>query len=375
MIGALASVLAASGLVAAVSASAEAGESDSTMLRQRATIAWYGKDYQQHDSASVEIPGIGTARIVCRRDRTMISIQPRDRSRETQMWSAVRHTKTDEFGNPYQSVAVKNARVYRYANADDDGTGGTARTANEGFNQLNHRIEDSSRGSIEGIISQRPGRNRSAAGATVPPSTAFSIRWDWSGYRGSSKTSRCNVTGVFETRVGSEGRDVRRAVKRAKSSTVKLGGKKVRVGVTARTYLGRSASTALSWHGDADAARQASASRTITGLATMQLTCPTGIGSEAQLVIRPERASSYLQTETVTGEGDVNDHIESEYHGFDAETGTIAPVSLPLNGLVRGSLTVGSRKVDIVVSSYRVTNNFLNPALNVCEIAVAVTPG
>lgn len=374
-IGALASLLAASGLVAAVSAPAEAGQSDTTMLRQRATIAWYGKDYQRHDSASVEIPGIGTARIVCRRDRTMLTIQPRDRSRETQMWSAVHHTKTDAYGNPYQSVAVKNARVYRYANADDDGTGGTARTANEGFNQQSHPIEDSSRGSIRGVISQRAARNKNAAGGTVPPSTAFTVKWDWSGYRGSATTSRCNATAVFETRVGTAGRDARRAVKQASSSTVRLGGKKVRVGVTAKTYRGRSAGLALNWHGDADAARQTSASRTIPGLGSLQVTCPTGADSRAQLIVRPARTAARLQTETVTGEGDVNDHVESEYHGYDSTTGTLIPVELPLNGIVRGSLKVGSRKVNLIVSSYRVTNNATHPGLNLCEIAAAVTPG
>lgn len=375
VVGAVASVLAASGLVAAVSAPAEAGQSDTSMLRQRATIAWYGKDYQRHDSASVEIPGIGTARIVCRRDRTMLTIQPRDRSRETQMWSAVHHTKTDAYGQPYDSVAVKNARVYRYANADDDGLGGTARTANEGFNQLNHRIEDSSRGFIRGVISQRAGRNKNATGGTVPPATAFTVRWDWSGYRGSAKTSRCNVTGVFETRIGTAARDARRAVKQADSSTVRLGGKKVRVGVTAKTYRGRSASLALNWHGDADAARQTSASRTIPGVGTLQLTCPTGTDSEAQLLVRPARTAARLQTETITGEGDVIDHIEPEYHSYDAATGLLAPVALPLNGIVRGTLTVGSRRVDVIVSSYRVTNNAPQPQLNLCEIAVAVTPG
>lgn len=373
-IGSLVSMLAASGLVAAATVSAEAGQSDSSVLRQRATIAWYGKDYQRHDTASVEIPGIGTARIVCRRDRTMLTIQPRDRSVETQMWSAVYHTKTDGDGNEYQSVAVKNARVYRYANADDDGKGGTARTANEGFNQLNHRIEDSSRGSIRGVISQRPGRNHSAAGSTVPPSTAFTVKWDWSGYRGSAKTSRCNATGVFETRIGTAGRDARRAVKQAESSTVRLGGKKVRVGTTAKTYRGRSASVALNWHGEADAAQQSTASRTITGLGSIQLSCPTGADSEAQLLVRPLRSAAHLRTETTTGEGDLDDHVEGEHHGYDPTTGLLAPVTLPLNGLVRGTLTVGSRSVDIVVSSYRITNNAAGPHLNLCEIAVAVTP-
>ncbi len=373
-VGSLASLLAASGLVAAAAASAEAGPSDSSMLRQRATIAWYGKDYQRHDQASVVIPGIGTARIVCRRDRTMLTIQPSDRTKETQMWSAVRHTKTDGYGNEYESVAVKNARVYRYANADDDGKGGTARTANEGFNQLNHRIEDSSRGSMRGVISQRPGRNQRAAGVSVPPSTAFTVTWDWSGYRGSAKTSRCNVTGVFETRIGAAARDAKRAVKQATSNTVRLGGKKVRVGTTARTYRGRSASLALSWHGDADAVRQTSASRTIAGLGSIQLICPTGTDSQAQLVVRPLRSAADLQTETITGEGDVGDHVEPQYHGYDASTGQLSPVDLPLNGIVRGTLTVGSRRVDITVSSYRVTNNGSQPQLNLCEIAVAVTP-
>lgn len=373
-IGIVVSLLAASGLAAAVSSPAQAGESDTSMLRQRATIAWYGKDYQRHDRASVEIPGIGTARVVCRRDRTMLTIQPRDRTRETQMWSAVYHTKTDAYGNSYPSVAVKNARVYRYANADDDGKGGTARTANEGFNQLNHRIEDSSRGSMQGIISQRPGRNQNAAGSTVPPATAFTVKWDWSGYRGSAKTSRCNVTAVFETRVGTAGRDARRAVKQASSSTVRLGGKKVRVGVTAKSYRGRSGTLALNWHGDADASRQTSASRTIPGLGSLQLTCPTGTDSQAQLIVRPARTASRLQTETITGEGDVDDHIEPEYHGYDASTGLLTPVDLPLNGIVRGSLAVGSRRVDIIVSSYRVTNNEAQPGLNTCEIAVAITP-
>jgi hypothetical protein len=372
--GTLVSLLAASGLVAATTVTAEAGRSDTTMLRQRATLAWYGKQYQGHADASVVIPGIGTARVVCRRDQAMLTIKPDDRSQETQMWSTVYHTKTDANGHPYSSVAVKNARVYRWANADDDGRGGTGRAANEGFNQLNHHIEDSSRGSMRGVISQRPGRRQGAAGVAVPPSTAFTVTWDWSGFGGSSRTSRCNVTAVFDTRVGTEGKDAKRAVKHAKSTTVRLGGKKVRVGVTAHRYKGRSASLALNWHGDADAARQSSASRTIPGFGTMQLTCPTGIGSEARLVFRPVSARSRLTSQIITGEGDVKDHVEYGNHRFDASTGLLTPVSLPLNGMVRGVLTVGSRRVNVAVTSYRITNNAGRPDLNLCEIAVAITP-
>lgn len=372
--GALVSLLGATGLVAVTTATAEAGRSDTALLRQRATLAWYGTKYRSHADATVVIPGIGIARVVCRRDRTMLTIKPDDRTQETQMWSAVYHTKIDANGNPYSSVAVKNARVYRWANADDDGTGGTGRTANEGFNQLNHRIEDSSRGSMRGVISQRPGRHNGAAGVAVPPSTAFTVTWDWSGFDGSSSTSRCNVTGVFETRIGTETKDAKSAVKRARSSIVELGGKKVRVGVTARTFRGRSASLALSWHGDADAARQSSASRTIPGLGSVQVMCPTGIGAESQLVFRPASARSRFTNQTITGEGDVKDHIEYRTSTFDAATGLLTPVSLPLNGMVRGRLTVGSRSVDIALTSYRVTNNAGRPDLNLCEIAVAITP-
>jgi hypothetical protein len=155
---------------------------------------------------------------------------------------------------------------------------------------------------------------------------------------------------------------------------VRLGGKKVRVGVAARTYRGRSASLALSWHGDADAARQSSASRAIPGFGTMQVVCPTGIGSQAQLLFRPLRTAARLTTETITGEGDVRDHVDAQTHGYDATTGLLAPLTLPLNGMVRGVLTVGSRHVNVAVSSYRIPNNAERPQLNLCEVAVAITP-
>ncbi len=374
--GTVGALVLTSGLVAVTGVSSQAGPSDSSMLRQRASVAWAGASYRGNDTATVAVPGIGTAKIVCRRNSTMLSIRPDDRTKETQMWSAVRHTKTDASGRPYQSVAVKNARVYRWANADDDGTGGTGRSANEGFNQVNRRIEDSSSGSMRGVISQRPGRNRSAADARTPSSTSFTVTWKWSGFRGARKGSRCTVTGVFETQLGTKkaGRDARRAVKDADAATVRVRGKKVRVGVSAKRYEGRSTTLALNWHGDADAARRTSSARTIPGLGTLQLSCGTGRHTPAYLTIRPPHSNAVFTAETIAGEGDVRDHVDKGRYGYDPSTAALVPVSLPSNGMVRGRLTVGSRQVDVTISSYRITNNVPRPHLNLCEIAVAVTP-
>lgn len=368
--GAVTAVLAATGLVAATTATAQAA-GDPTLLRQDASIAWYGSSYGGHATATVVVPGIGTAQLVCSRDRTWLEIRPSDRTKETQMWSAVYQTKTSG-GVPYQSVAVKTARVYKYSVADDPGDGGTGPTAREGFNKYGP-IENSSSGYIRGVISQRPGQARPAAAASIPPATSFYLTWDWSGYKGSTSKSRCDVRGTFTTRLGSYGADGTRAVKEADSETITLGGKRVRVGVSARKLTGPSTSVAVNWHGDADAAVRSSATGEVNGMGTVNVVCAPGQEAPAEVTITPNYSTSTLWEQTIEGEGDVEDHVIPQEHPFDDESRTLVPIDLPENGMVRAVWTNGGRKVELMISSWRKRND-VDATKNYCEVAIAVTP-
>ena len=137
-------------------------------MSNRIGVVWQGYQKRPKYQKVADVPGIGQVELMCRPNNTMLRIRANDRRAETQMWMAKFETK-----NGRDVVAVKNVRIYTFATAADDGTGGTGPQAHEGLNQRNP-IEDFAKGSAYGVISQRPGRQNARrrragdAGDVVP---------------------------------------------------------------------------------------------------------------------------------------------------------------------------------------------------------------
>jgi hypothetical protein len=297
-----------------------------TMLTQHIRVSWSG--VKRKTSATASVPGIGTLRAICASNSTMIELAVNNRNAETQMWMAKYEKKDGQ-----QVVAVKTVRIYRYANANDDGTGGTGRKGHEGLNQ-NAQIEDQESGYMHGVISQRPARNQLVANAPLAPVTSFEANWYWSGFRGPASGKSCTIDITLRT---------------------------------PRTYT-----MALNWHGDADA--QVADSRTVpvSGLGSLTLSCdPDPKGDPSVTLHTSGGRSVWLYAETITGEGDEGDHIDTAEIPTDPVTHQAGPIDLPSNGMLRLFFTSGSTTRNFIVSSYYVTNNAENPELNLCEVAAA----
>lgn len=294
-------------------------------------VKWAG-DGERDYVESARVQGIGNIKLVCKPTNTIIKLTPDTRDAETQMWLA---KYEDKRGGP--SVAVKNVRIYKYANANDDGTGGTGRSAHEGLNQRGD-VENWAKGYAYGLISQRPGRNLPAGGVALTRTTSFYLTWYWNGLDEPRAYQSCNLQ-----------------LRLVSSPTERIG---------------------LNWHGTDDAA----AGNTVTtaavaGFGQLRLTCEPGRDNEQSIVLDPDLDGGSVYAETITGEGRVEDHVESESYDHDADTGLIGPVELPRNGMVRIRYTVpdgagGWRARWFYLSSYMVLNNALHPELNLCEIAV-----
>ncbi|CAB4696579.1 MAG: hypothetical protein F2667_03715 [Actinobacteria bacterium] len=306
-------------------------------LVQRVNVSWEGTRKKRVVEKSAVIPGIGNVTLVCKPSSTMVRLYANDRSAETQMWLAKYETKND-----HAVVAVKNARIYRYANADDSGLGGTGSFAHEGLNQQTP-IEDYSSGHLQGVISQRPGRHQAAGGVTPPPATSFTLNWWWTGFRHDLDWRSCSMSAVFTTQLDE------------------------RIGV--------------SWHGDADAAGHLTQQIPVEGIGDILVRCDNdpdangsaGQGGEQTIAIQPVADVASVYVEYVTGEGLVEDHVEELSLARDPVTGLLGPLPLPRNGMMRLFVTVGGVERDYVLSSYYVTNNAKQPQLNVCEVAAALT--
>lgn len=298
------------------------------------TVSWSGAGDRDYTEAA-RVPGIGTLKLVCKPKNTIVKLTADSRVPETQMWLA-KH----EWKNGNQVVAVKNARIYKYANANDDGTGGTGRSAHEGLNQVGHVENRSEGGYAYGLISQRPGRHRPAGTAPLRPVTSFYLTWFWNGFDHPRQYQSCEF--------------------------------KLRMVTHYAERLG------INWHGDQDAAGNEVRTGLVPGLGEVGLTCRTGGRSEDQWVtLAPEATDpavlegSYADFFVMTGEGRVEDHVETVTgYEYDPETGLIGPIDLPRNGMMRVKYHVGDVTRWFYLSSYMVVNNARNPELNVCEVAM-----
>jgi hypothetical protein len=297
---------------------------------QHITVSWKGTQKYKDYNASAVVPGIGNVTLVCKPSSTMVRLYASDRNAETQMWMAKYETKND-----HAVVAVKTARIYRYADAADDGTGGTGYYSHEGLNQRTP-VENYSSGYMDGIISQRPGRNQPASGAAMKPVTSFQLNWYWNGFDHPEDYRSCKIDAVFTTRLDN------------------------RLGVN--------------WHGEADAEGNVFQVSTLPAIGDMLIRCETnndGAGGVQSIALVPTSKNSSVYVEYVTGEGRVEDHVDGFSSGYDPETGKLGPFPLPRNGMLRLFFTVDGKTRAYIVSSYFVTNNGRNPGLNVCEVAAA----
>lgn len=300
---------------------------DADTVVQRIKVKWQGSRKKKRFTKAAVVPGIGSIKLVCRPDNTIVRLYADDRSAETQMWMAKYEVKNDR-----DVVAVKNARVYRYATADDDGHGGTGASTTEGLNQL-PRVENYANGYARGVISQRPGRNQPAGTASLAPVTSFTLSWYWNGFDYPSEYRACKIR------------------------------------MTLRTELNER--IALNWHGDADAAGHTVTTTTLAGVGDLELRCETGRDGDRWVALTPLSPEASVWVEYITGEGRLEYHVESYSLGYDPVLNTVGPLELPRNGMMRLYYTVAGVTRAFILSSYLVTNNATNPELNVCEVSAA----
>lgn len=318
---------------AAATATAKKKDPAEDLRVQTVTVKWNGTAKKKNFTRTAVVPGIGSLTLVCKPNNTIIRLRANDRTAETQMWMAKYETKNDR-----AVVAVKTARIYKYATAADNGRGGTGAYASEGLNQRGN-IEDYSSGHMNGVISQRPGRHKSAAGAARKPVTSFDLSWWWTGFGHPMSWRSCRIDATLRTRLDQ------------------------RIGV--------------SWHGVEDGTRGGTQVTRVPGLGDLEVRCEpdtlgTGAGEGDQTIsLRAAAPDAWAYVETIQAEGLVEDHVDEDGQGLDPETGVLGPFPLPRNGMLRLFLTVGGAERRFIVSSYYVVNNEKRPELNTCEVAVA----
>jgi hypothetical protein len=323
-------VLAAIGVAPTYAGGGQARALKDVQVSNRLKVVWQGYQKRPVYQKVADVPGIGQVELLCKPNNTMIRIRANDRSAETQMWMSKFETKegTDR-------VAVKNVRIFKYATAADDGSGGTGWASHEGLNQQSP-IEDYENGYAFGVFSQRPGRNQPGGGALTVPATSFKLTWYWErfAYPGSQY---CKMTLALDT-----------------NTTQQFG---------------------LNWHGDDNAANNTTSSTYLPGFGTAEVRCETGADGAQTVSLRPDNTDAWMDYEVIRGEGLVSDRVD-QYNPVptDPVTGLLGPVELPTNGMMRIWWTVGGVTQGWVLSSYMVTNNVRHPELNVCEVAATPLP-
>lgn len=295
---------------------------------QKVRVKWDGSRKKQNYVKTAVIPGIGDLDLICKPNKQMIRLYTSQRSLETQMWLQKYETKNGRY-----VVAVKTPRIYRYAHADDNGKGGTGFYTHEGLNQ-DPGVENRSEGGyMNGVISQRPGRQQSGAAIDpLRPVTTFELNWFWNGFDYDKKYQSCKIKGVFTT------------------------------------HFPDSSRSSVTWRGDDDAAPTEITSK-IPGIGWLTMTCTHDLDEDPTISVDPYSADSSLYIEDVTAEGLVEDHRFQTTLGYDQETGLLGPYPLPENGTLRMRATNGDKHTWIMVSSYFVRNDKKRPQRNLCELA------
>ncbi|CAN5427942.1 hypothetical protein BH09ACT12_BH09ACT12_11990 [soil metagenome] len=312
--------------------------SDAKTQVQHVKLKWKGSKRRQSYTEDAVVPGIGDLKLICKPNKTMVRLYTPDRQYETQMWLQKYEDK-----NYGRAVAVKTPRVYQYATADDNGKGGTGFYTHEGLNQQGD-VENYAKGFMNGVISQRSGRNPSVKSAQLSspkPVTSFELTWYWNGFDQPKDYQFCKIdivlTTVFDERMS------------------------------------------LTWHGDAHADGNEQAQFRLPGVGDLDVDCPSaGSARDQSFTVTPDHAGTQddpaeLYVEVVTGEGRVEDQVEyTTFKGVDEETGGFPAIELPRNGTVRFKVTDGDGDDRwVLMSSYFVVNNAKHPELNLCEFAAA----
>lgn len=304
---------------------------DGTKVR-RVTVEWQGDDTKQVKSKDVVIPGIGTLTMTCKPNVTKVELFTANRHYETQMWMAKYEKK-----NEREVVAVKNARIYQYAHADDDGSGGTGFRAQEGLNQRagQNGVENYSSGYLHGVISQRPGRGQDQdQDQAAKPVTSFELNWYWNGFDHPRPFHYCKLDAVFTTKAADR--------------------------------------FVLTWHGEDDAPTKQQRTFRLPGIGALTLTCEPGQFGRQTVSMVPDSPDATVYYEKIQGEGAVDNHVEKHYDvEYDDEAGTLGETDLPTNGMMRLHYTAGENDRWIILSSLIKANDD-RPWRNLCELAAGV---
>lgn len=296
------------------------------------TLVWKGAPKPKRYTKRVGVPAIGQLGLTCRPNEVQISLLAGERDNETQMWLAKYEDKS--YG---QAVAVKTVRIYRFAHANDNGSGGTANPQHEGLNQGGGKngVENYGKGYGHGIISQREGRNDPVGADPLAPVTTFDVNWYWNGFDYPPKYRYCKIDIVLVTKFNH------------------------RLGVN--------------WHGDDDAEGNVFEQVRIPSLGYLQLRCETGRYGNRLVSLVPDSPRTKVYVETVTGEGRLDDHVDTRNATVDQSTGKLGPFPIPTNGMMRFYFDKGRTTVPYILSSYQKTND-PNGRLNTCEIAMGQFP-
>lgn len=276
------------------------------MQVQKISVDWRAGRWQGRQMAGFIAPGIGFGEVVCSPDQQWVRFFPSNGGRESAMM-----TWTDKNWGSYREFALREAK---YAT-------GTGPDFREGLNKFGP-TEKWSRGSFEGIISDRGPLNGPGGSALAPPTT-FDLDWEWD----FSKPGRasCRVSAVFRTQTD-----------------------------LTDPPLARSAQ--IVWRGESNATPgNTVAGVDFPGLGDVTATCQAGPTGDRKLLI-----DSMVGGTVVTREG--SDEVSTPF-----EVGRIE-ARLPNNGMLFLQLNSGER---ILVSS-RWKANDPAPEKNWCVVSAQI---
>ena len=299
---------------------------DATQQIQHVTVNWTGTQKRPKYTKTAVIPGIGNMTLNCRPNFTKIELYVPSWQLETQVW-----IQKYEYKNGRRVVAVKVPRIFRYAHAYDAGKRAPVYLTGEGLNQQPGIENRSSGGYMNGVISQRPGRNASGSSIATRPVTTFELNWFWNGFDHPQKYRSCKIDAVFQTYF------------------------EPRMGVN--------------WHGEQDPA-PTTQDTTYPGVGTFTMSCPHDGAIAPTLTFKPANTNAWIDAYTVFAEGQVEAHDLGTTYGYDEETGLVGPIPIPQNGTLRLKASAGGIVRWLLLSSYWIQNNS-DPALNLCETAAA----
>jgi len=275
------------------------------MQTQKVAVDWSGGKWQGRQFAGFIAPGVGFGEIVCSPDQQWVRFYPSNGGRESAMM-----TWTDKNWGTFREVALREAK---YAN-------GTGPDFREGMNKFGP-TENWSRGSFQGIISDR-GPIEGPGGVSLAPPTTYDLNWEWDFSKPGK--AECHVEAVFRTETGQSDKPLARSAQ-------------------------------IVWRGETNAAANSVSTVEFPDLGEVKLTCEAGPTGVRRLDI----------------DSPVGGRVDTR-EGSDVESVTFkqGPISsrLPNNGMLSLQLNSGER---IMVSS-RWKGNDPAPERNWCVVAAQI---